>query len=227
MEVSSGKPLDPARRSFESRDFEGGLRRKIVGQDEAVQAVVDLYQVFRAGLNSPGRPVGNLLFLGPTGAGKTRVVEATAEVLFGDPRAVIKIDCAEFQHSQVDRVSSGIPRSPRDTPADHARGTFAISHREIEDQLFALRRNREGVGLALAVAFGNSRQSHTHARGQPASGSIADDDFHDVESRRQRDHRVDDGRDGFCADGAAGIKAGSRRKSGADGVGSGEAEILP
>jgi ATP-dependent Clp protease ATP-binding subunit ClpB len=70
-----------------------------VGQDEAVQAVVDLYQVFRAGLNSPGRPVGNLLFLGPTGAGKTRVVEATAEVLFGDPRAVIKMDCAEFQHS--------------------------------------------------------------------------------------------------------------------------------
>jgi ATP-dependent Clp protease ATP-binding subunit ClpA len=64
-----------------------------------VQAVVDLYQVFRAGLNSPGRPVGNLLFLGPTGAGKTRVVEATAEILFGDPRAVIKIDCAEFQHS--------------------------------------------------------------------------------------------------------------------------------
>jgi ATP-dependent Clp protease ATP-binding subunit ClpA len=75
------------------------LRRKIVGQDEAVQAVVDLYQVFRAGLNSPGRPVGNLLFLGPTGAGKTRVVEATAEILFGDPRAVIKVDCAEFQHS--------------------------------------------------------------------------------------------------------------------------------
>ena len=92
--------LDPTQRSVESRDFEGGLRRKIVGQDEAVQAVVDLYQVFRAGLNSPGRPVGNLLFLGPTGAGKTRVVEATAEVLFGDPRAVIKVDCAEFQHSR-------------------------------------------------------------------------------------------------------------------------------
>jgi ATP-dependent Clp protease ATP-binding subunit ClpB len=91
--------LDPTLRSVESRDFEVGLRRKIVGQDEAVQAVVDLYQVFRAGLNSPGRPVGNLLFLGPTGAGKTRVVEATAEVLFGDPRAVIKVDCAEFQHS--------------------------------------------------------------------------------------------------------------------------------
>jgi ATP-dependent Clp protease ATP-binding subunit ClpB len=99
MDASVERQLDPARRSTESRDFEAGLRRKIVGQDEAVQAVVDLYQVFRAGLNSPGRPVGNLLFLGPTGAGKTRVVEATAEVLYGDPRAVIKVDCAEFQHS--------------------------------------------------------------------------------------------------------------------------------
>jgi len=55
--------------------------------------------VFCAGLNSPGHPVGNLLFLGPTGSGKTRIVEAAAEILFGDPRAVIKVDCAEFQHS--------------------------------------------------------------------------------------------------------------------------------
>src|SRR5262245_54899448 len=75
------------------------MRSKIVGQEECVQALVDLYQVFCAGLNSPGRPVGNLLFLGPTGSGKTRIVEAGAEILFGDPRAVIKVDCAEFQHS--------------------------------------------------------------------------------------------------------------------------------
>jgi len=84
---------------LESQDFEGALRRKIVGQDEAVSAIADLYQVFRAGLNSPGRPVGNMLFLGPTGSGKTRIVEASAEILFGDARAVIKVDCAEFQHS--------------------------------------------------------------------------------------------------------------------------------
>jgi ATP-dependent Clp protease ATP-binding subunit ClpA len=96
---AKARKLDPSQRSLESRDFEAGLHRKIVGQNEALQAVVDLYQVFRAGLNSPGRPVGNLLFLGPTGAGKTRVVEAAAEILFGDSRAVIKIDCAEFQHS--------------------------------------------------------------------------------------------------------------------------------
>jgi ATP-dependent Clp protease ATP-binding subunit ClpB len=91
--------LDPSKRSSDTIDFQSALRAKIVGQEEAVQALVDLYQVFRAGLNSPGRPVGNLLFLGPTGSGKTRIVEAGAEILFGDARAVIKVDCAEFQHS--------------------------------------------------------------------------------------------------------------------------------
>jgi len=91
--------LDPERRSSQTMEFQASLRAKIVGQEEGVQALVDLYQVFCAGLNSPGRPVGNLLFLGPTGSGKTRIVEAAAEILFGDPRAVIKVDCAEFQHS--------------------------------------------------------------------------------------------------------------------------------
>ena len=92
-------PLDPNQRSTDTLEFQTALRSKIVGQEEGVQALVDLYQVFCAGLNSPGRPVGNLLFLGPTGSGKTRIVEAAAEILFGDPRSFIKVDCAEFQHS--------------------------------------------------------------------------------------------------------------------------------
>jgi ATP-dependent Clp protease ATP-binding subunit ClpB len=99
MKAAARQKLDPTIRSTDTRDFEGALRSKIVGQAEGVQALVDLYQVFCAGLNSPGRPVGNLLFLGPTGSGKTRIVEAAAEILFGDGRAVIKVDCAEFQHS--------------------------------------------------------------------------------------------------------------------------------
>ena len=99
MKPAVRQQLNPTIRSNETRDFEGSLRSKIVGQEEGVQALVDLYQVFCAGLNSPGRPVGNLLFLGPTGSGKTRIVEAAAEILFGDPRAIIKVDCAEFQHS--------------------------------------------------------------------------------------------------------------------------------
>src|SRR5437763_668038 len=92
-------PLDPEKRSSDTMEFKTSLGAKIVGQQEGVQALVDLYQVFCAGLNSPGRPVGNLLFLGPTGSGKTRIVEAAAEILFGDPRLFIKVDCAEFQHS--------------------------------------------------------------------------------------------------------------------------------
>src|ERR1700726_2704479 len=92
-------PLDPSKRSTGTLDFETSLRSRIVGQEEGVQALVELYQVFCAGLNSPGRPVGNLLLLGPTGSGKTRIVEAAAEILFGDARAMIKVDCAEFQHS--------------------------------------------------------------------------------------------------------------------------------
>jgi ATP-dependent Clp protease ATP-binding subunit ClpA len=91
--------LDSTLRSSEAGEFGEALRAKIVGQEEAVQAMVDLYQVFCAGLNSPGRPIGSLLFLGPTGSGKTRIVEAAAEILFGDRRVVIKVDCGEFQHS--------------------------------------------------------------------------------------------------------------------------------
>src|SRR5499427_7436844 len=99
VRLQSRETLDPHQQSSASCHFEDALRERIVGQDEAVQALVELYQVFSAGLNVTGHPVGNILLLGPTGVGKTRVVEAAAEVLFGDQRAVIKVDCAEFQHS--------------------------------------------------------------------------------------------------------------------------------
>ncbi|HEV2349653.1 MAG TPA: AAA family ATPase [Terriglobia bacterium] len=91
--------LDPTMHSPEVRDFENALLERVVGQDRAVRQLARVYQVFLAGLSTPGRPLVNLLFLGPTGSGKTRLVEAASEVLFGDARAVIKIDCAEFQHS--------------------------------------------------------------------------------------------------------------------------------
>ena len=99
MKAAVRHQLDPTIRSNDTCDFHSSLRAKLVGQEEGVQSLVDMFQVFCAGLNSPGRPVGNLLFLGPTGSGKTRIVEAAAELLFGDARAVIKVDCAEFQHS--------------------------------------------------------------------------------------------------------------------------------
>jgi len=91
--------LDPTRHSKDATEFANALHREIAGQDQAVENVVEIYQTFLAGLNAPGRPVANLLFLGPTGSGKTRVVEVMAQSLFGDPRACTKIDCGEFQHS--------------------------------------------------------------------------------------------------------------------------------
>jgi len=91
--------LDPLAHSPEVRDFEGALTKRVVGQDRAVRRLARVYQVHLAGLSAPGRPVSTLLLLGPTGSGKTRLVEAAAEVLFGTPNAVLKIDCAEFQHS--------------------------------------------------------------------------------------------------------------------------------
>jgi len=92
-------PLDPNRTGREAEALEKSLRRLVVGQDEAIRQIVSMYQMYQTGLNAPGRPVANFLFLGPTGSGKTRIVEATAESLTGNPRALIKIDCAEFQHS--------------------------------------------------------------------------------------------------------------------------------
>lgn len=93
------KVLDPTRTGREAESLERTLQNLVVGQDEAVEQIVNIYQMHLTGLSAPGRPIGNFLFLGPTGSGKTRTVEATAEALLGNPRAVIKIDCAEFQHS--------------------------------------------------------------------------------------------------------------------------------
>jgi ATP-dependent Clp protease ATP-binding subunit ClpA len=91
--------LDPTTKSAVAEQFETALRSRVIGQDRAVRAITSLYQVFQAGMTNPTRPLGSMLFLGPTGSGKTHVVEAASEILFGDANAVIKIDCAEFQHS--------------------------------------------------------------------------------------------------------------------------------
>jgi ATP-dependent Clp protease ATP-binding subunit ClpA len=91
--------LDPAKTGPEGLTLEENLRKRVVGQDHAIREIVDVYQTFVAGMSSPGRPAGSLLFLGPTGSGKTRTVEAVAEALLGNARAVLKVDCAEFQHS--------------------------------------------------------------------------------------------------------------------------------
>src|SRR5450432_2444895 len=97
--VRLNKKLNPSLTGLDADRLHNDLRKRIIGQEEAVSQIVNIYQMHLAGMTSPGRPIGNFLFLGPTGTGKTRLVEAAAESLVGDVRAVLKIDCAEFQHS--------------------------------------------------------------------------------------------------------------------------------
>ncbi len=89
--------LDPARVGRDATSLQRALRAKIIGQDEAIKHIVDVYQMYVTGMSAPGRPIANFLFLGPTGSGKTRTVEALAEALVNNPGAVVKIDCAEYQ----------------------------------------------------------------------------------------------------------------------------------
>src|SRR5437879_8762204 len=91
--------LDTSKKGRQAEELENQLHHLVIGQEEAIHQIVRAYQTHLSGLTPAGRPIGNFLFLGPTGSGKTRIVEATAESLLKNSRAVIKIDCAEFQHS--------------------------------------------------------------------------------------------------------------------------------
>lgn len=126
--------LSPTLHSPEVTEFEAALRSRIIGQQEGLQALVDLYQVLCAGLNSPGRPLGSLLFLGPTGTGKTRLVEAAAEILFGKParhdQSRLWRVPAFPRNCQVSWLAARISGPPRDTSGPHARGPGAISQRK-------------------------------------------------------------------------------------------------
>ena len=112
--------LDPEQKCPRAQDFAERMMARIVGQDRAVRQMSSLYQTFLAGMNPLNRPIGTMLFLGPTGSGKTRVVEAAAEALYGDANQVIKIDCAEFQQSHEISKLVGSPPGylgHRETPA--------------------------------------------------------------------------------------------------------------
>jgi ATP-dependent Clp protease ATP-binding subunit ClpA len=134
---------EPEKRSTEVLRFERELRKKIIGQDEAVSQFVSTYQIVIAGMAMPGRPIANLLLLGPTGSGKTRLVEAAAEILFGTAGAVVKVDCAEFQHSH--EISKLIGSPPG-----------YIGHRETQPTLTQERIN--AFPYQIPAEFDKSRQ---------------------------------------------------------------------
>ncbi len=90
--------------------MEDAIRRRVVGQDEALAAVCNAVRRSRSGLSDPNKPIGTLLFLGPTGVGKTELSKALADFLFNDPHSMIRVDMSEFmeQHS-VSRLIGSPP----------------------------------------------------------------------------------------------------------------------
>jgi ATP-dependent Clp protease ATP-binding subunit ClpB len=89
--------------------MEDELRRRVIGQEEALGAVANAVRRARAGLQDPNRPIGSFLFLGPTGVGKTELTKALAEFLFDDERAMVRIDMSEFMEKHAVSRLIGAP----------------------------------------------------------------------------------------------------------------------
>jgi ATP-dependent Clp protease ATP-binding subunit ClpB len=89
--------------------MEERLRQRVVGQDEAIQAVANAVRRARAGVQDPNRPIGSFIFLGPTGVGKTELAKALAEFLFDDENALIRIDMSEYQERHTVSRLIGAP----------------------------------------------------------------------------------------------------------------------
>jgi ATP-dependent Clp protease ATP-binding subunit ClpB len=90
-------------------EMEARLRERVVGQDEALEAVAAAIRMARAGLSDPGRPIGSFLFLGPTGVGKTELARALAEFLFDDERAMVRLDMSEYMEKHTVSRLVGAP----------------------------------------------------------------------------------------------------------------------
>ena len=91
------------------RNLEQSLHKRVIGQDEAVQAVAKAIKRGRVGLKDPNRPIGSFLFLGPTGVGKTELAKAISENLFGDENAIIRVDMSEYMESHSTSKMIGSP----------------------------------------------------------------------------------------------------------------------
>lgn len=139
---NSTSPIRRQRASAEpAGDLLASLMRKVVGQPEAVRAIVPYVLMHQAQLSSEGRPVGVFLLLGPTGTGKTRTVEALAEVLHGSQRNILRINCGEYQMDHEVAKLIGAPPG-------------YMGHRETPPMLSQQKLNAvtsEGCGLALVL----------------------------------------------------------------------------
>ncbi len=165
--------------------MEASLRRRVVGQEEAVHAVSNAIRRSRVGLGDPNRPIGSFLFLGPTGVGKTELCRALAEALFGDEKALIRVDMSEYmERHSVSRLIGSPPRlyRPRGGRPAHGKGAPQAVFR------CAVRRDRKGArGCVQPPAAGHGGwPAHGFAR---AEGELPQRRRrHDLERRREGHH---------------------------------------
>ncbi|MBI5139624.1 AAA family ATPase [Candidatus Nomurabacteria bacterium] len=127
------KMLEEEREKLEKMEDE--LRKRVIGQDEAIKRVADVVRRSRAGIGDPNRPIGSFIFLGPTGVGKTELTKALSEFMFNDDRAIIRVDMSEYMERHS--ISKLIGSPPGYVGYDESgQLTEAVRHRPYAVVLF-------------------------------------------------------------------------------------------
>ncbi len=179
-------------------ELEARLGKKVIGQDEAIKAVSNVVRRSRSGIQNPGRPLGSLLFLGPTGVGKTYLVKCLAEILFDDQHALVRIDMSEYMEKHAVARLVGAPpgyvgheEGGQLTEAVRKR-PFSIvlldevekAHSEVFDLLLqVLDDGRLTDSMGRAVSFKNTLIVMTSNLGSEAIVELADAPDHEMRAK--------------------------------------------
>ena len=179
-------PGPPAHRGGEGpAAAPGQLHGRVIGQDEAVEAVAEAVRRSRAGLGDPDRPVGSFLFLGPTGVGKTELARALAEALFGEDSRMIRLDMSEFQERHTVSLLVGAP--PGYVGYDEA-GQLTEAVRRLAVLRDPARRDREGPPGRVQHPAPGARRRPAHRWSGPDRGLQEHRPDHDQQPRIGPDH---------------------------------------
>ena len=175
--------------------MEERLHQRVVGQDDALQAVASAIRRARAGLQDPNRPIGSFIFLGPTGVGKTELARALAEFMFDDEKAIVRVDMSEFQerHSVARLIGA-----PPGYVGYEEGGYLTEAVRRRPYSVRPARRDREGPPRHLQPAAADPGRRPAHRRARPHRGLQEHGGHHDLQHRqrvhpRPRHHRDGDG----------------------------------
>ena len=173
--------------------MEERLQQRVIGQDEAVEAVANAVRRARAGLQDPNRPIGSFIFLGPTGVGKTELARALAEFLFDDEQAMVRIDMREYMEKHAVARLIGAP--PGYVGYEEG-GQLTEAVRRRPYSRGPVRRDREGAPRRLQRAAADPRRRPADRRPGPHGRLQEHGHHHDLEHRPPAHLRQGDGGQG-------------------------------